>query len=532
MKKTTAFIMVFVMLAMTAMPAMVFAAGEDAVFTIGKAEGEPGDIVEVSVMLATKSEVNSIALTAITFDEDALEFVGFSNLDEIKSKSMMWVDGMNDDISNKTIMAPLKTSENYNGNFCSLKFKIKDEATAGDYEISAAALVKLDSQVLSSVVETGKITVSVYKPTPVNYSFGQSVQIGLIEPWFLKANARVYTAEHPTNIDYSKLRDFGAYFVRASALDDPNATQASLTVSDIINNPATVKYSKKAGTATVDGSYITANYDKGLYTYEMGDSVFVLFYVEDESGIAYAQIRERNIKSLLEARKNDTANFENPLERNVYSSMDTLEKNVGIYRAQFDEIEELPEQKALTVSEYVAKNGAFAAEKTKSYNFGNSVQLIIVEPWGLKVNARVHNTANPTNINYNAVEEYGAIVYYDTEGKVSSMTAEELKTKSDAYVFSSKNGDATIDGSYITALYNKGIYTYQLDSNAYVMFYVKDADGYHYGDVKVRNAYDLATTRSADTSGNFGDEEKQVYRDMVAMYEAIKAYRDDYFGKN
>jgi hypothetical protein len=157
--------------------------------------------------------------------------------------------------------------------------------------------------------------------------------------------------------------------------------------------------------------------------------------------------------------------------------------------------------------------------------------LIIVEPWGLKFNARVYNSANPTNINYNAVEEYGAIVYYDTEGKVDSMTAEELKAKSDAYVFSSKNGDATIDGSYITALYNKGIYTYQLDSNAYVMFYVKDAEGYHYGDVKVRNAYELAKQRCVDTSGNFGDEEKQVYSDMVAMYEAIKAYRDDYFGK-
>ena len=177
------------------------------------------------------------------------------------------------------------------------------------------------------------------KEAPIDYSFGQSVQIGLIEPWFLKANARVYTDDHPTNIDYSTLRDFGAYFIRASELDDPDATQTSLAVEDIVGNPAAVKYSKEDGTAT-------------------------------------------------------------------------------------------------------------------------------------------------------------------------------------------------IDGSYITALYNKGIYTYQLDSNAYVMFYVKDANGYHYGDVKIRNAYELAKQRGADTSGSFGKEEKQVYRDMVAMYEAIKAYRDDYFGNN
>ncbi|MBQ2742299.1 MAG: leucine-rich repeat protein, partial [Oscillospiraceae bacterium] len=367
---------------------------------------------------------------------------------------------------------------------------------------------------------------------PITYSFGQSVQIGLIEPWFLKANARVYTVENPINIDYSTLVDYGAYFIRKSELSDKNATQDTLAVEDIINDSDTVKYSKSAGTATVDGSYITASYDKGLYTYEMSDSIFVLFYIEDESGMSYAPIRERNMKELLEKRKNDTENFENVLERNVYTAMDKLELNIGVYRAQFDEIDELPVMSAPRLSDYVAENGAFEEETAKSYSFGNSVQIILVEPWGLKFNARVYNGANPTNINYGSIEEYGAIVYYDTEGNAESMTAEELRTKSDAYVFSSKNGDATIDGSYITALYNKGIYTYQLDSNAYVMFYVKDENGYHYGDVKVRNAYELAKVRAQDTTGNFGEQEKQVYLDMVEMYEAVKAYRDDYFANN
>ena len=366
----------------------------------------------------------------------------------------------------------------------------------------------------------------------IAYSFGQSVQIGLIEPWFLKANARVYTDENPINIDYSTLVDYGAYFIRKSKLSDKNATQETLSPEDVINDSDTVQYSKSAGTATVDGSYITASYDKGLYTYEMSDSIFVLFYIEDSNGITYAPIRERNLKNLLELRKDDTENFENALERNVYTAMDKLELNIGAYRAQFDEIDKLPSQKAPRLSDYVAENGEFEEEIARSYSFGNSVQIILVEPWGLKFNARVYNVANPTNINYNNVEEYGAIVYYDTEGTVASMTADELRSKADAYVFSSKNGDATIDGSYITALYNKDIYTYQLDSNAYVMFYVKDENGYHYGDVKVRNAYELAKQRSQDTTGDFGEKEKQVYLDMVEMYEAVKAYRDDYFANN
>ena len=362
----------------------------------------------------------------------------------------------------------------------------------------------------------------------IDYKFGQTVQIGLIEPWALKANLRVYTADHPTKIDYSKLVDYGVYFVRGSALADTG----SVSEADIINNPNTVKYSKEAGTATIDGSYLTANYDKGLYTYEMSDSIFVMFYIEDASGIRYAPIRERNLQSLLEVRKDDAATFENVLERNVYSAMHKLEEDIGIYRAQFKVIEEVAMQKAPKLSEYVARNGEFGQETKVNYKFGHTVQISLIEPWGLKFNARVYNNSNPNCINYANVEEYGAIVYYDTEGVVDSMTADELMTRSDAYVFSSKNGDATIDGSYITAIYNKGIYTYQLDSNAYVMFFVKDADGYHYGGVKVRNAFDLATARGSDTSGDFGEKEKNVYKDMIVLYNDVKSYRDDYFANH
>jgi len=365
----------------------------------------------------------------------------------------------------------------------------------------------------------------------VDYKFGQSVQIGLIEPWFLKANVRVYTDQHQDNIPYEDLTDYGAYFVRASQLSDPNATQDTLTVNDIVDNTSAVHYSKSEGTAEIDGSYITATFDEGLYTYEMSDSVFVLFYIVDGENTYYAPIRERNLKELLEARKDDEVNFTNVLERDVYSAMSNLETSITEYRAQFDKIEELSKQDAPTLAEYVITNGEFTAETVKSYSFGNSVQIVLIEPWGLKVNARVYNSANPTNIDYNAVDDYGVIVYYDVDGTIASgtMTAEELMKKEDAYVFSSSNGDATVDGSYITAIYNKDIFTYMLNSNAYVMFYVKDDDGYHYGDVKVRNIYELAGTRSQDTTGTYGELEKAVYGDMVDVYDAVTAYRKDYF---
>ena len=187
--------------------------------------------------------------------------------------------------------------------------------------------------------------------------------------------------------------------------------------------------------------------------------------------------------------------------------------------------------KAPTLAEYVAENGAFTLETVASYKMARSVQIVLTEPWGLKFNAFVVTPSNTSvNINYNGLEEYGAIVYYDTEGKYDSMTAEELMVNEDAYVFSSLNGDAYIDGKYISALYNK-VYTYQLNSNAYVMFYVKDADGYHYGKLDTYNAYDLANTRK-DAETGFGELEQTVYASMVNMYNSVKAYRDDYFSRN
>ncbi len=168
----------------------------------------------------------------------------------------------------------------------------------------------------------------------VEYSFGQSVQLGLIEPWFLKVNLLVYTDSTLTPIDYGTLVDYGVYFVRASELEDKEVTQESLTIADIINNKNTVKRSKSEGTATIDGRFLSARYDEGLYTYEFDDSVFVLFYVEDEYGVQYAPIRERNIKSLLETRKDDVANFPE-LERKVYAAMLEMYENVTAYREDF-----------------------------------------------------------------------------------------------------------------------------------------------------------------------------------------------------
>lgn len=318
-------------LLLSAVPGASASGAQMAVENKTVAQGSGTELVEVPVTLSGNTGIAGMTLR-ISYTEGislsdivlgpALGSLTFTKPGDMAANplNLVW-DGLEADAANGVV--------------ATLKFEVP-KTEAREYEISVASDGVFDNNVNEVTVSaaSGKITV-VPKASDVDYSFGQSVQIGLIEPWFLKANARVYTAAQTVNIDYGALVDFGAYFIRASELSDPSATQNSLTAEDIINDPDTVKYSKKAGTATVDGSYITANYDKGLYTYELNDSVFVLFYVQDGSGISYAPIRERNLKSLVEARKDDTANFPNELERNVYKAMLTMYETINAYRDDY-----------------------------------------------------------------------------------------------------------------------------------------------------------------------------------------------------
>ena len=45
----------------------------------------------------------------------------------------------------------------------------------------------------------------------------------------------------------------------------------------------------------------------------------------------------------------------------------------------------------------------------------------MIEPWGLKVNARVY-TAGVSNIDYSALSEYGAVIWYDADNTMNGAS--------------------------------------------------------------------------------------------------------------
>ena len=361
----------------------------------------------------------------------------------------------------------------------------------------------------------------------VNYEFGQTAQIKLIEPWGLKANARVKNV----SVDYDSLYDFGAYFIRASELDKQGLTQNTITAEDILNDADTVKYSKN-DTDHVSITMISGNknmsviYDKELYTYEFSDSIFVMFYMVTKEGAkpVYAPIRERNLSELVNDRMGDTSGSYSDKEKAVYAYMAELEKNITDYRSDFSVLTSPVMQEVFTLGEYQIE-GTLA--ETSPYTYGHTVQIKLIEPWGMKLNGRINNAT----VDYSLLKEYGVIVLMDNSD--TEYTASELLARGDAYVFSSKNGGASIatlsGNKNITVEFFKDIYTYQLDSNVHVMFYVVDGAGkIHCGPDKIRNLKDLMTARSAPDATGYTDKEKAVYASMVGLYDTVTDYRSDY----
>ena len=364
----------------------------------------------------------------------------------------------------------------------------------------------------------------------VPFDFGQNVNIRLIEPWGLRANLNVYHKKADgsrgsklTDAEYAALDDYGVYFVRESKLGIAGATQDTLSIEDIINNNNASHLTKSSGAAYYDNdnNRFTAMFDEGLYTYEFSDSIFVLYYVVEDGVTYYAPIRERNLSEMVNAYKDDAKTYPKASERDVYAKMAQMEKDILAYRDQFEDKTPLPIMDAPTL-----KTNPLGQPTTHSLKFGHTTNVVLIEPWGIRFNGMV--TSDDT------YDDYGVVVYYDTNNRFAPGTItspKDLLAIEDAYVFTVKNGDATVvdngDGrERISAVYNSGLYTYQMAKTAYVMFYVQDGDNFYYGPIKERSIQAAIDSRMA--VAGVPALEASVMESMKNLYASVKVYRAEY----
>ena len=187
--------------------------------------------------------------------------------------------------------------------------------------------------------------------------------------------------------------------------------------------------------------------------------------------------------------------------------MKAMEDTITAHRANFTNIPDIPLMDAPVVEENM-----FGDYKT-DLSVKHSVNIVLIEPWGIQFNGYVNGDYT----------DYGFVV----SRKTSDLA--EMLEDADTHVFSLTNGDVTLEattmGTKISGIYNKDIYTYQMNEDLYAAFFVKDADGtYHFGAVKTRNILNIIEGLVNNPAHK---AEHAVYRAMIDMYYAVTEFRNN-----
>ena len=125
-------------------------------FTLSEASGRPGDTVKITLSLKTEETINSIAISGITYDTSIMTFTGFSDYEHIEDLTIL---PPTFDEEKMAIVIGLKNAAAFDGDICTLNFKINENALEGVTNIDASSVVKLKSVEIPSAVASGKVNV-------------------------------------------------------------------------------------------------------------------------------------------------------------------------------------------------------------------------------------------------------------------------------------------------------------------------------------------------------------------------------------
>lgn len=129
-------------------------------FTLSSVSGRPGDAVKVKLHFKSEEKINSIAVFGISYNKDVLAFEGFEDYQHLEEMTIL---PPSFDEEKMAIVIGLKSSVAFDGDLCTLNFKIKEDAAEGSYDVTADSTVKMKSTQISSAVHSGKITVYMQK---------------------------------------------------------------------------------------------------------------------------------------------------------------------------------------------------------------------------------------------------------------------------------------------------------------------------------------------------------------------------------
>jgi hypothetical protein len=341
----------------------------------------------------------------------------------------------------------------------------------------------------------------------------------------------------------SEVTEFGFYFIKASDLD----TGINSVTPDIIKaDPDHYVYSSVDGSAfyEADNNYVySARFNEDIYTYQLDETIYVCFYYVDTTGRYVTSVA--SYKILTEVNKM-IAGYENKtnsiseLEYGVYVRMNNMYNAITNYRNTFDESERnsLDIMDAPTIGNSQFADFDFSSMEKNIYSANVSYQVILTEPWGLRIN--VNSIKDTTNGNalmsLSDFEDYGVLVL-NSATDLETLTPATLLANENTRVFSSSNGEITKSGNMFYIRYNDGIYTYQLNTKLYFTVFVKINGTYYFRSVKSYTISDCVNEMQNALQAIENPTDRQVYeisvyQQMKDLYAAITEYREDYFAKH
>ena len=330
------------------------------------------------------------------------------------------------------------------------------------------------------------------------------------------------TQQSPVAMDVSSFKSFGAYGIIGSKFEDASTA----TVEQLIADPDAVKFEASATEAdgsiyAVDANTLRFDFSEEIYTYRMSETVYWVAYYQDADGnYHYTRVRNKTLTSVMDSLTSASAN-----EKNVYTSMKTMEQAIIAYRGTLSNLTTV-----YPAGVNITESGiSFAADNAPgSYKFAQTHSIKLIEPWGIKVNVlMVKSTNTSAAIDYAAADDYGLIFFHDKAGVYADgMSVEEMIAEAGAVVYSKSLGNATIEAGRVSAIYDQNIFTFEMDSDLYVLPFVVIDGEYHYRDTGAfnMNLIERVALFATETE-KYSEAERAVYSAMVEMNEDILIFR-------
>ena len=354
--------------------------------------------------------------------------------------------------------------------------------------------------------------IAVYAPVPAetetNILVGASYSVHLIEPWALRTYIQFANGSAENLIPVSEFTSYGAYAIIGNKF-------AGTTAEELMADPDAVHYTSEAGNITAkDATTLTFDFYDGLYSYNLGESVYWVAYFETADGTYYTAVQEKSLIEVADSLLDDGDVTES--EKAVLSSMKEMRDTVIALRGESADLGNVYDAG-------IAISGSLG-DRTTGYAFGTSHQIKLIEPWGVRVRVLMRDKSANKFADYEGADDYGLIFFHDKTGKYGgSMTAAQMNAESGTKVYSKMFGNAVINAGGVTAVYDNEIFTYDLDSELYCLPYIVVKGDYYYPENAICWNL-LAEMETFSENENLDPLETAVFDAMLDMYDNVQAH--------